>query len=135
MLSETRSEWLGPFSTFLFTFTLIIFFFRTRLDLFKPDIPTRSAAGSVPDSHTDQYLEFTHSDLDADAAQSTVPFLDAQAAAPLLAVPLSGAGLFHKGRPHYGGFVAPKVFTYDFSHHMEPVFPVVTELKDDKFVF
>lgn len=51
---------------------------RTRVYLKQPDIPTRTTAPSVPTSKTDQYIEFTHSDIMKDAAQTTVPFFDAQ---------------------------------------------------------
>ncbi|GLG92569.1 Uncharacterized protein GBIM_00223 [Gryllus bimaculatus] len=91
---------------------------RTELKLLAPDVPTNSLAGSTPDSKSDQFLLFTHSDMDADAAQTTVPFLDAQEVAPEPPVPLAGAGIYHKGTPRYGGFVAPRVFTYDFSPHL-----------------
>lgn len=52
-----------------------------------------------------------------------MPFLDAQEVVPIEPVPLSGAGIFHKGRNNFGGFLAPKVITYDFSKHMHPAFP------------
>lgn len=59
-----------------------IYISRKRLLLEKPDIPTRSRTPQLVDSEHDQYLEFTHSDFDADAAQSTVPFIDIQAVLP-----------------------------------------------------
>lgn len=55
---------------------------RVRLDLYKPDLPTRSLSPLPVDSQHDQYIEFTHSDFDADAAQSTVPFIDIQPLEP-----------------------------------------------------
>lgn len=93
------------------------------MNLGLPDIPTRSPSASVPDSKSDQYIEFTHSDIDRDVAQTTVPFLDAQEVSPVEPVPLSGAGIFHKGRHHFGGFITPKIITYDFSKHMKAAFP------------
>ncbi|CAH1116052.1 unnamed protein product [Phaedon cochleariae] len=96
---------------------------RTKVHLNQPDIPIRSPSPSVPDSRSDQYIEFTNSDLDRDAGQTTVPFLDAQKLESLQAVPLSGAGVFHKGRPFFGGFVTPKLITYDFSKHLKAAFP------------
>lgn len=101
-----------PFSTF-----------RTKVKLTTPDVPTRSPLPSVPDSTNDQYVEFINSDIDRDVAQTTVPFLDAQRVVPLNPVPLSGAGVFHKGRPNFGGFIAPKIITYDFSKHLRAAFP------------
>ncbi|XP_019876374.1 uncharacterized protein LOC109604287 isoform X1 [Aethina tumida] len=96
---------------------------RKRLNLYKPDIPTRSLSPSVPDSSTDQYIEFVNTDLHKDAAQTTVPFIDIQPVQSLIPGPLSGAGIFHKGRPDFGGFLAPKIITYDFSEHLKAIFP------------
>ncbi|CAH0564543.1 unnamed protein product [Brassicogethes aeneus] len=95
----------------------------TRLNLYQPDIPTRTTSPSVPDSSTDQYVEFVNSDFKKDAAQTTVPFIDIQPVQSLIAAPLSGAGIFHKGQPHFGGFVAPKLITYDFREHLKAIFP------------
>lgn len=61
--------------------------------------------------------------MDRDAAQTTVPFLDSQPVESLQPVPLSGAGIFHKGQKNFGGFIAPKIITYDFSKHLQPAFP------------
>ncbi|KAL1497457.1 hypothetical protein ABEB36_008426 [Hypothenemus hampei] len=96
---------------------------RTKVHLVHPDIPTRTTSQSIPTSHTDQYIEFTHSDIDRDAAQTTVPFLDAQKVESLNAVPLTGAGIFHKGRQFFGGFIAPKIITFDVSQYLKVVFP------------
>lgn len=96
--------------------------------LTHPDIPTRSPSASIPTSTTDQYIEFTYSDIDRDAAQTTVPFLDAQKVESLQPVPLSGAGIFHKGRNYFGGYVAPKILTYDFSRHLQAAFPAGEEV-------
>lgn len=93
------------------------------MNLYKPDIPTRSLSPSVPDSSTDQYIEFVNTDLHKDAAQTTVPFIDIQPVQSLIPGPLSGAGIFHKGRPDFGGFLAPKIITYDFSEHLKAIFP------------
>lgn len=96
---------------------------RTQVYMVDPDIPTRIPTPSRPDSRTDQYIDFTHTDINRDAAQTTVPFLDAQPVVPKLAVPLAGAGLFHKGIKNSGGFIAPKIITYDYSSHLHPMFP------------
>nr|CAD7587095.1 unnamed protein product [Timema genevievae] len=95
---------------------------RTRLQLKDPDVPTRSLT-SRPDSKNDQFLLFTHSDIDADAAQNTVPYLDAQPVTPDPPTLLGGAGIYHKGQTGYGGFIAPKVITYDYSPHINAQFP------------
>lgn len=98
-------------------------YFRTRVKLINPDVPIRSPSPSLPDSKSDQYIEFTNTDVDRDAAQTTVPFLDAQLVESLQPVPLSGAGILHKGHRNFGGFIAPKIITYDFSKHLQPAFP------------
>uniref|UniRef100_A0A1Y1NB04 Uncharacterized protein n=1 Tax=Photinus pyralis TaxID=7054 RepID=A0A1Y1NB04_PHOPY len=96
---------------------------RTQVYLSDPDIPTRIPRASRLDSKTDQYIDFTHTDMNRDAAQTTVPFLDAQPVVPKMAVPLAGAGLYHKGSKNSGGFIAPKIVTYDYSQHLHPIFP------------
>ncbi|KAJ9592425.1 hypothetical protein L9F63_015841, partial [Diploptera punctata] len=107
-----KSTWLGNVNNL-----------RKELELNKPDVPTATPAGSVIDSRSGQHLLFTHTDIDADAAQSTVPFLDAQPVAPNPPTLLTGAGIYHKGRPGFGGFIGPKVETYDFSSHIVAEFP------------
>ena len=70
-------------------------------------------------SKSNQYVEFTHTDIDADVAQTTVPYIDAQEVTSVPPVALSGVGIYVKGQKYYGGFVAPKLFTYDFSPHID----------------
>ncbi|XP_068633245.1 uncharacterized protein orion isoform X1 [Battus philenor] len=97
---------------------------RSRLQLYRPDIPTRSPMPLPVDSKHDQYLEFTNSDFEADAAQSTVPFVDIQPVQPMKGAALSsGAGLIHRGAPGSGGFIAVKLFTYDYSRHVKAEVP------------
>lgn len=114
--------------------------YRTEIVLNRPDVPTNSRSKSQRDSTTNQYIDFTHTDLDADAAQTTVPYLDAQDVISIPPCPISGkflsnimrstqiktdtffvsgAGIYHKGLNMYGGFVAPKLITYDYSPHIE----------------
>ncbi|XP_032456670.1 uncharacterized protein LOC100679659 isoform X2 [Nasonia vitripennis] len=96
---------------------------RTELKLNKPDIPTRSVAQAVPDSQTNQYLLFVPTDLGKDAAQSTVPFIDTQSVEPKPPVPISGAGIFHKGRDGFGGFLSLKLITYNFEPQLHSDLP------------
>ncbi|XP_069695090.1 uncharacterized protein [Periplaneta americana] len=91
---------------------------RTQLYFPDPDVPTLTKVGSVIDSRSNQFLLFTHSDIDNDAAQTTVPFLDSQPVAPEPPTLLAGAGIYHKGCPGYGGFIGLKVVTYDFNSHL-----------------
>uniref|UniRef100_A0A1B6ENR6 Uncharacterized protein n=1 Tax=Cuerna arida TaxID=1464854 RepID=A0A1B6ENR6_9HEMI len=95
---------------------------RTKLKLDSPDNPLNSLSPSKIDSENDQYLQFTYSDIDLDAAQTTVPFLDTQMVAPQPPVPLCGIGIYHKGVPWFGGFVGLKVFTYNYGDHIEDSF-------------
>jgi len=92
---------------------------RKKLHLDKRDVPIRSPGSSLPDSKSDQYIEFTHTDFDRDVAQTTIPFIDIQPVESLVAVPLSGVGIYHKGAPHFGGFIAPKLITYDYGQLLE----------------
>ncbi|XP_071643768.1 uncharacterized protein Orion isoform X1 [Temnothorax longispinosus] len=103
---------------------------RTELAYTEPDIPIRNSLPNVPDSGENQYLNFAPSDRRKDAAQSTIPFIDVQPVTPNPPVPLSGAGIFHKGRKGSGGFVALKLTTYDFAPHLQidlPPAPPVLE--------
>lgn len=96
---------------------------RKRLYLQVPDLPTRSFVPSQPDSASGQFVEFKNSDFDRDAGQTTVPFIDIQNVESEIPTPLSGAGIYHKGKPYFGGFVAPKIISYDYGPHIGVVFP------------
>ncbi|XP_073957026.1 chemokine-like protein orion isoform X1 [Choristoneura fumiferana] len=112
-LSPDRSQWISNDNTEGAELP------RSRLDLYKPDIPTRSLTPLPVDSKHDQYVEFVNSDFEADAAQSTVPFVDIQPVIPMKGAALaSGAGLIHRGARGSGGYIAVKLFTYDFSRHV-----------------
>ncbi|XP_012541396.2 uncharacterized protein LOC105839550 isoform X1 [Monomorium pharaonis] len=107
---------------------------RTELKYTEPDIPTRIPVPHEPDSTENQYLNFAPSDRQKDAAQSTIPFLDVQPVVPNPPVPLSGAGIFHRGRRGSGGFVGLKVTTYNFAPHLQvdlPPAPPVLETPNE----
>ncbi|XP_075978437.1 uncharacterized protein LOC142978054 isoform X3 [Anticarsia gemmatalis] len=110
---------------------------RSRLQLQKPDLPTRGNKNLFIDSNHDQYIEFTHSDFDADAAQSTVPFIDVQHVLPSKASNSkgatlnSGAGLYHRGAKGSGGFIGVKLLTYDYSKHVKAEPPPDDLMKED----
>lgn len=87
---------------------------RSELTLKNPDVPIRSRAKSTPVSTPNQFVKFTHSDISRDAAQTTVPFLDAQDVVNNPPVPLEGVGLFLKGANGYGGFLTPKIKTFNY---------------------
>ncbi|XP_049817673.1 uncharacterized protein LOC109609294 [Aethina tumida] len=83
-----------------------------RINLKNSDLPTKSFH-STKLSGSNEYITFTHSDLHKDVAQSTIPFIDSQAVAPRNPTPLAGIGIFHKREEGFGGFIAPKVFTFN----------------------
>ncbi|XP_076754958.1 chemokine-like protein orion isoform X2 [Xylocopa sonorina] len=105
---------------------------REELALPRPDIPTRSPLLSLPDSVSEQYLNFAPSDRKSDAAQNTIPFIDIQPIEPNPPVPIAGAGVYHKGRTGSGGYVALRLITYDFSQHLQvDLSPTVETVIDD----
>lgn len=94
---------------------------RTEMSLKSPNVPTRTRAKSVPISTSNTFVKFTHSDINKDAAQTTVPFLDAQPVTNNPPVPLDGIGIFVKGIDGYGGFIAPKIKTFDYGPYVQAV--------------
>ncbi|XP_043787947.1 uncharacterized protein LOC122712387 isoform X1 [Apis laboriosa] len=100
---------------------------RTELKFENPNIPTRLPLLALPDSKTEQYLNFAPSDRKTDAAQNTIPFLDVQPVESNPPIPIAGAGIFHKGRLGSGGYVALRLITYDFSKHLQVDLPVNVE--------
>ncbi|XP_059061471.1 uncharacterized protein LOC131854374 [Achroia grisella] len=105
---------------------------RRRQNLTSPDIPTRNNAALPIVSKHDQFIEFTHSDFDADAAQSTVPFIDIQPVSTYVQpvdhnVLLRGVGLMHRGMHGSGGYIALKLFSYDYTAHVRAHTTAFTE--------
>ncbi|KAH8351924.1 hypothetical protein KR084_000635, partial [Drosophila pseudotakahashii] len=92
---------------------------RERLPLKDVHLPTESRVPSIPFPSDNQYIEFTNSGFEQDAGQSTVPYIDIQDVVSDPVVPLSGIGIYYKGRDGYGGFLAPKIITYDFTPHVQ----------------
>lgn len=85
----------------------------------NPDVPTETKGKSIMNKKKNQYVEFTHTGLDADVAQTTIPYLDAQDVVPVPPMPLIGAGLYHKASSGSGGFIGPRVYTYDVTAHIQ----------------
>lgn len=77
-------------------------------------VPILSPEKSYPSKGYNK-VDFTHSDWKVDAAQTTVPFIDAQSLSFGRAVPLSGVGIYHKGYGDYAGFIAPRIFNYNYN--------------------
>jgi len=48
---------------------------------------------------------------------TAIPFLDAQEVVNNPPVPLEGVGILLKAQSGYGGFIAPKIKTFDYSHY------------------
>ncbi|CAK9812221.1 hypothetical protein ANTQUA_LOCUS7165 [Anthophora quadrimaculata] len=92
---------------------------RHEMKFKNPDIPTRSPLLTLPDSKEDNYLNFAPSGRNADASQNTIPFVDIQPVEVNPPVAIAGVGVFHKGRPGSGGFVALRLITYDYSPHLQ----------------
>lgn len=91
---------------------------RTKVSLYSPDVPTNCKTSSLPDSLSDQFIEFQASSLEKDVSQTTVPFLEA---IPVLANPptwLTGVGIYHKGQPGCGGYVAFRIATLNLMDYL-----------------
>lgn len=91
---------------------------RQEFVLENPDIPINTKEKSIPFALTDRFIKFGPTDRIKDAAQTTVPFIDAQIVEGHNPTPLSGVGIYYKSTPGYGGFIAPKVQNYNFAAHI-----------------
>ncbi|XP_017025400.1 uncharacterized protein [Drosophila kikkawai] len=93
---------------------------RRKVALENSKVSSETFTSSEPyPSDNDQYVEFTNSGLEEDAAQTTVPLIDIQEVVSEPPFPLSGVGVYYKGSKGHGGYVAPKLITYDFSQKIE----------------
>jgi len=97
---------------------IIIITCRTHIDISNSDLPTKSTTPSEPDMSSNKYLTFTHSSIDRDVAQTTLPFIDMQIVAPYPGIPFSGLGIYFKGTKGYGGFIGANIFTYDLTNNI-----------------
>lgn len=73
---------------------------------------------SIPNFEPNKFIKFRPTDPDKDVGQTTVPFIDVQMVRPKELMPLSGVSLYYKGRPGFGGFIAPKLTVYDMSKYI-----------------
>ncbi|KAH8414624.1 hypothetical protein KR215_010674 [Drosophila sulfurigaster] len=89
-----------------------------ELNIDNLDLPTSSKENSKPLSKNKQYLKFVNTGLEADAGQTTIPFIDIQDVVSNPPVPLAGLGIYYKNSPGYGGFVAPKVISFDYAAYV-----------------
>jgi len=89
---------------------------RKLLPIILPDIPTRLTGHNKVDGEHDEYIQFDTTSAYKDVAQTVIPFVDAQ---PVTQTSwLAGAGLYHKGRLGFGGFVGLSLETFDYSRHL-----------------
>jgi hypothetical protein len=80
---------------------------RKQVDIDDPDDPTLSPEPSLPQSSTNQFVSVQASSTKKDAGQTPVPFFDTQKVIESNNISLiRGLGIFYKGRPGYGGFLA-----------------------------
>lgn len=93
-------------------------FRSSEYDMSDRSVEAKSDAVMIPDSSNDQYIKFTISSLEKDGGQTTIPFIDTQEVNSRIATPLSGFGIDHKGSNDFGGYIAPKLLTYDLRHHL-----------------
>lgn len=94
-------------------------FFRTEININNSDLPTKASSASEPDMSSNKFIQFTHSSIERDVAQTTLPFIDIQPVSPKPGVPLSGVGIYFKGTENFAGFIGVNVFTYDFSKDLQ----------------
>ncbi len=91
------------------------------LDRPEPSRPLNhfeSKRRSIPDNTPNKFIKFRPTDPEKDAGQTTVPFIDTQMVRPRELTLLSGVGIYYKGLPGYGGFIAPKLILYDMSAYL-----------------
>lgn len=79
----------------------------------------------VPTEYTNQSIALGSKDKDSvdfnptgwtrDMAQTTVPFIDSIQLEPYENVALHGIGIFYKAQIGHGGYIAPKLITYDYA--------------------
>lgn len=98
-----------------------------QLELHEPDVPTKSPTKSQMYPESNEFIKLRQSDPNKGCEQTTVPYLDTTTIASY--VPLSGVGLYYKSTAGYGGFVAPKLLTYDFGPLFKIKMPDGTILK------
>lgn len=92
---------------------------RTPIRLLNSDVPSKASVFSIQNKEVNKFVQFQPTGIDQDAAQTTIPFVDSQVVAPSdRQSPLCGVGIFFKGVPGFGGFIAPRVITYDMSPHI-----------------
>lgn len=93
---------------------------RTELMLDEPDLPIRATRPLEPNWTPNQFIKFRPTDRVKDAAQETVPYLDGTFVEGKTTL-IRGFGLYYKGQPHFGGFIAPYLIAFDFGSLISPM--------------
>jgi len=92
---------------------------RELLSILNPGIPTSLKVQNKVDGDHDQYIQFDTTSAFKDVAQTIIPFIDAQPVTVQPASWIAGAGIYHKGRIGFGGFVGLSLETFDYSRPLE----------------
>lgn len=86
---------------------------RTQINIIDPDSPTRTTKIQEPFDSENKFIEFRPTDIKKDLAQLTVPYFESVQLEASEPKPLSGIGIYYKGEPGYGGFLAIKLIAHD----------------------
>ncbi|KAK0083989.1 hypothetical protein PV326_006451, partial [Microctonus aethiopoides] len=89
-----------------------IFNNRKQIEMIAPDDSTRCLYYDY-DRETHKSIKFSHTDIRKDAGRHTVPYFDTQPVDTQPSFPLTGIGLFYRGKEGFGGYIAPRIFTID----------------------
>ncbi|XP_008547121.1 uncharacterized protein LOC103570971 isoform X2 [Microplitis demolitor] len=85
---------------------------RKELLINDLDIPTFGKKANLELSKPgENYIKFQMSSWNIDGGQTLYPFIDLQEVTTYPPAPIGGVGLFYKGQPGFGGFIAPKLIT------------------------
>ncbi|KAJ8674379.1 hypothetical protein QAD02_005641 [Eretmocerus hayati] len=88
---------------------------ENELNLTNAEVPSRQQNDeSKVIMKDDGFVKLTTSN-GKDGGQSTIPFFDGQEVTSLIPTPLSGAGLYWKGKNESGGFIGIILHTYDIA--------------------
>jgi hypothetical protein len=90
-------------------------------------VPTNFKSPMYERSRGNNYIKFTHSSIKDDAAQSTIPYFDAQEIYTSPGVPLSGVGLFYKSSSGSGGFITPQIHVFNYNYYFRKLIESANE--------
>ncbi|XP_074099570.1 uncharacterized protein LOC141527806 [Cotesia typhae] len=115
--TEKPSKWFTPFD--MKGRIKRYSYMREILDINDSDNSIKST-GAVRQSPTNFQVTFQVTSWEKDMGQTVVPYFDTLSAAVSNGVALDGIGIFHRGSPGFGGFIAPKIFNVDHAHYIRP---------------